>query len=106
MELTIEAYKPNTIIEVDAKIIDSTTDLRNSVYIKTGKDNYLLEKEHKMRQEFNEYLYDNYGKRGCVLTPYIKDKLWKRFVFDKNREETGFLNYLSNLWEKIEDTYL
>jgi len=34
MELTIEAYKPNTIIEVDAKIIDSTTDLRNLVYWK------------------------------------------------------------------------
>lgn len=109
MNINIEAYKPNKTIEVQAQSINSTTDLRNAIYIqtneKTNEDRYLQEKEFKLRQEFNDFIYDYYGKRGCKLDPYIKNKLWETFKFEKKREEKSIFNYLSNLWESFEDKY-
>jgi len=110
MNINIEAYKPNKTIEVQAQIINSTTDLRDAIYIQTDKqtneNKYLQEKEYKIRQEFNDFIYEYYGKRGCKLDPYIKNKLWETFKFNKKREEKSFLNYLSNLWDNFEDAYL
>jgi len=84
--------------------------LRNAIYIQTDKqtneNKYLQEKEYKIRQEFNDFIYEYYGKRGCKLDPYIKNKLWETFKFNKKREEKSFFNYLSNLWDNFEDTYL
>ena len=61
MNINIEAYKPNKTIEVQAQSINSTTDLRNAIYIqtneKTNEDRYLQEKEFKLRQEFNDFIY-------------------------------------------------
>jgi len=110
MNVNIKAYKPTKTIEVQAQIINSTTDLRNAIYIQTDKqtneNKYLQEKEYKIRQEFNDFIYEYYGKRGCKLDPYIKNKLWETFKFNKKREEKSFFNYLSNLWDNFEDTYL
>jgi len=110
MNINIEAYKPNKTIKVQAQSINSTTDLRDAIYIQTDKqtneNKYLQEKEYKIRQEFNDFIYEYYGKRGCKLDPYIKNKLWETFKFNKKREEKSFLNYLSNLWDNFEDAYL
>lgn len=79
MNVNIKAYKPTKTIEVQAQIINSTTDLRNAIYIQTdkqtNKNKYMQEKEYKIRQEFNDFIYEYYGKMGCKLDPYIKNKL-------------------------------
>jgi len=83
--------------------------LRNAIYIQTNEqingNKYLQEKEYKLRQEFNDFIYDYYEKRGHRLDPYIKNKLWESFKFEKKREEKSIFNYLSNWWEILEDKY-
>lgn len=101
----INANKINQIIQVQAYPINPSTNLRDAIYIKTDEDKYLEEKEFKIRQEFNDFIYEYYEKRGHKLDPYIKNKLWTSFKFEKKRQENGFITYLINLLEKIEDEY-
>ena len=103
--IPIGANKSNLAIQVQAHPINSFTNLRDAIYIKTDEDKYLEEKEFKIRQEFNDFIYEYYGKRGHKLDQYTKNKLWTSFKFDKKRQENGLITYLVNWMEKIEDEY-
>ena len=82
---------------------------KNIIFIKpaeTNEQNYEKEKEFKMREEFNEFLYESFYKRGTKPDEFIKNKLWETFKFNKKRSESSFYNYLENLWEKFDEEYL
>ncbi len=64
-----------------------------------------MEKEFQIKQEFNDFLYENYYKRGINLDNYLKNKLYLTFKFNKSREENSFISYLHNVWDKFQDDY-
>ena len=104
MNISVTAYKPTGSIVVQSHLVNSTTNLHNAVYIKTNEDAYLQEVEYKLRQEFNDYLYEHYGKFNHKLCDYNKNKLWNSFKFD--RRTPSITSYLSKLWEQFEEEYL
>lgn len=85
------------------------TNSSNIIFIKQIESNeqkYKREVEFKMRQEFEEFLYESFYKRGTNPDEYIKNKLWESFKFNKLRSESSLFSYLTNLWEKFEEEYL
>ncbi len=107
MEQFISAQKIEPIV-VQAQPIDWRLNLSNCIYInakETDEQKYKKEVEYKIKQEFEEFLYESYYKRGVKLDNYIKSKLFDTFRYEKYREQKSFINYLYNIWEKIEDEY-
>ncbi len=93
---------------VQAYPYNYNSDKSNLIFIKLPESNekkYERELEFKMREEFNEFLYESFHKRGIKPNEFIKNKLWENFKFNK-KSKSGFFNYLENLWEKFEDEYL
>lgn len=104
----ISAYKLEPVI-ITAKPISWQTDLTNCICVKAQESNeekYKKEVEHKIKLEFNDYLYENYYKRGKKISDYTKTRLYGNFKFDKTKKSNKFYTYLQNQWEKFEDKYL
>lgn len=107
-EKIICAQKIEPVI-VQAYLYNSNSDKSNLIFIKLPESNekkYERELEFKMREKFNEFLYEVFYKRGIKPDDFIKNKLWENFRFSKKKNNNGFFKYLENLWEKFEDEYL
>ena len=104
MNISIDAYLPTNNNIVQSHLVNSTTDLHNAIYICNTEDAYHREVEHKLRQEFNEYMYYNYCKFGKYPCEYTKNKLWKSFKCEKRT--SSFASKLAQLWEQFEEDYL
>ncbi len=107
-ENIISAQKVEPVI-IQSYPYNYSCDKSNLIFIKLPESNekkYERELEFKMRDEFNEFLYDSFYKRGIKPDEFIKNKLWETFKYNKKQSNNGFFNYLENLWEKFEDNYL
>ena len=79
MDIPVASYVANTIC-VDSEPI--YLERRSSAEAPVGnfvssEDSYHREVEYKMKQKFEEYLYDYYTKRGIKnIDEYTRNRIW------------------------------
>ena len=110
MDKTVIAHKVKPTLIVEAVKFDKyNNDNNNVIYVKSNiqinEEIASKEKEFKYRQEFNEFYYDYYVKRGKGLDEYTKNRIWNSFRYDKMREERSILTKISNFITYLEDKF-
>lgn len=98
---------PITSYKVEPSICVIAEPIFNYNNCLVNEDNYNREVEYKLRQEFNEYLYDMYYKRGINnIDNYTKNRIWDSFKYSRTKKENKFVRFLLDKWTEFEDNYL
>ena len=99
--------KPNLVVE--AVKYNESDNNKNVIHVKStvqiNEETANAEKEFKYRQEFNEFYYDYYVKRGKGLDAYTKNRIWESFKYEKMREERSISTKIANFIAYLEDKF-
>ena len=93
-----EEQKPLIIANTECIIIDVIKNMSN-------EEKYIREVEYKIRQEFNDYLYEHFYKFNREVDWYTKERLWKSFRYEK-KNSFNMIEYILDKWDAFEDKYL
>lgn len=105
----IIAHKVKPTLVVKAVKYNGSNNNKNVIYVKStvqiNEETANAKKEFKYRQEFNEFYYDYYVKRGKGLDAYTKNRIWESFKYEKMREEKSISTKISNFIAYLEDKF-
>jgi hypothetical protein len=105
----IIAHKVKPTLIVEAVKYNESNNNKNVIYVKStvqiNEETANAEKEFKYRQEFNEFYYDYYVKRGKPIDDYTKNRIWESFKYEKMREERSISTKIANFIAYLEDKF-